>query len=140
MSNSNLTVIYSDNNAETSRMNKADSRIIIFSQFLLTLFHYIDREHGGLGLKTKVYLYDKLGHLSLSPTTRDAFRNYLLRNRPLNIMGSIEEETMKKLVQFLYDKMCELFGPINADTYMANAMHETQRLPEAAYFHPRELL
>lgn len=147
MNKPQLSVVYSktedNNNARYNRteiMNKPDPSLVIFNQLLLSLFHYIDREQHGLGLKTKVYLYDKLGHMFLPEYTRDAFRNYLLANRPLNLTGAIDESLMREIIQLLYEKMCSLFGPINADTYLKRAMADIDRLPEAKFFNPGELL
>jgi hypothetical protein len=138
-----LTVVYSNpkhNNQKVDSMQRSEPSLVIFSQLLLSLFHSIAREQPGQTLKTKVYLYDNLARLQLATTTRDAFRAYLLGNRPLNLPDPVEDSVMKQIIQLLYEKMCALFGPVHADTYLNKAMTDTERLPEAALFHPRELL
>lgn len=138
MSKPQLSVVGS--NMESDKNIKPDPSLVIFSQFLLSLFHYIDREHHGLGLKTKVFLYDRLGQMSLPGFIREAFRNYLLANRPLNLPAKLDEAIMQEMVQSLYEKMCALFGPVDADACLNRAMADTERLPEAKFFNPRELL
>jgi hypothetical protein len=143
MSKPDLSVVYSKpnhNNQKVDKMQRSEPSIVIFSQLLLSLFHSIAREQPGQSLKTKVYLYDNLSHLMLPAATRDAFRAYLLGNRPLNLPDLIEDAVMEQIIQLLYEKMCSLFGPVHADSYLNKAMTDTERLPEAALFHPRELL
>jgi hypothetical protein len=138
-----LTVVYSHpdhNNQKVASMQKSEPSLVIFSQLLLSLFHCIAREQPGQTLKTKVYLYDNLVHLQLPVITRDAFRAYLLGNRPLNLPDPIKDSSMKQIIQLLYEKMCSLFGPVHADTYLNKAVTDTERLPEATLFHPRQLL
>lgn len=138
-----LTVVYSSQhhkNQKVDRMQRSEPSLVIFSQLLLSLFHSIAREQPGQTLKTKVYLYDNLPRMRLPATTHDSFRAYLLGNRPLHLPDLIEEEVMKQIIQLMYEKMCNLFGPVYADTYLNKAMSDTERLPEAALFNPRELL
>jgi hypothetical protein len=143
MTKPDLTVVYSNpshNNQKGDSMQRSEPSLVIFSQLLLSLFHSIAREQPGQNLKTKVFLYDHLVRFQLPTSTRDAFRAYLLGNRPLNLPDLIEDSSMKQIIQLLYEKMCNLFGPVHADTYLNKAISDTERLPEAALFHPRELL
>lgn len=143
MTKPDLSVVYPNpnhNNQKENNMQRPEPSLIVFSQLLLSLFHCIAREQPGQNLKTKVFLYDNLARLQLPASTRDAFRAYLLGNRPLNLPDLIEDSIMKQIIQLLYEKMCSLFGPIHADTYLNKAMSDTERLPEAALFNPRELL
>lgn len=147
MSRPQLSVVHSErksndnlNQERATTMSRPDPNMIVFSQLLLSLFHHIDREQHGFGLKTKVYLYDKLGYMFLPRIIREAFRDYLLSNRPLNLPGVIDSANMQEIIQLLYEKMCSLFGPVNADSYLNKAIADTERLPEAKFFNPRELL
>lgn len=147
MSKPQLSVVHSImdrdkniNDTRTAGMSKPDPVSVIFCQLLLSLFQHIDHEQRGLGLKTKVFLYDRLGQMMLPGFIRDAFRNYLLTNRPLNLQARLDEAVMREIVQMLYEKMCSLFGPVNADICLNRAMADTERLPEARFFSPRELL
>lgn len=144
MSKPDLTVAYSSRNHKNQKtdnnMQRSEPSLVIFSQLLLSLFHSIAREQPGQSLKTKVHLYDNLPRLKLPVSAYDAFRAYLLGNRPLHLPGLIEQEVMQRIIQLLYEKMCELFGPVYADRYLNKAMTDTERLPEAALFNPRELL
>jgi hypothetical protein len=138
-----LTVIYSSpnhNNQKVDSMQRSEPSLVIFSQLLLSLFHCITREQPGQTLKTKVFLYDNLARLKLATATRDAFRAYLLGNRPLNLPDPVEDCVMQQIIQLVYVKLCALFGPVHAVTYLNKAMTDTERLPEAALFHPRKLL
>jgi hypothetical protein len=139
-----LHVVYTSLSAENRKvdatMQSPEPSLVIFSRLLSSLFHSIARGQPGQSLKTRVYLYDRLAGLKLPVSTLDAFRAYLLGNRPLHLPGPLEENAMKNIVQLLYEKMCALFGPVYADEYLNTAMSDAERLPQAALFNPRELL
>jgi hypothetical protein len=138
-----LNVVYSSQNGKSQKvgtMQRSEPNLVIFSQLLLSLFHSIAREQPGHTLKTKIYLYDNLPRMRLPISTHDALRAYLLGNRPLHLPDQIEVNIMQQIIQLLYEKMCDLFGPVHADTYLNKAMTDIERLPESAIFKPRELL
>src|SRR5688572_5338724 len=96
-----LNVVYSSQhhkNQKVDSMQKSEPSLVIFSQLLLSLFHLIAREQSGQTLKTKVYLYDNLPRTRLSVSTHDAFRAYLLGNRPLHLSTLIEDDVMKQII------------------------------------------
>src|SRR5688572_33012455 len=111
-----LAVVYSSQhhkNQKADSMQRSEPSLVIFSQLLLSLFHSIAREQPGQTLKTKVYLYDNLPQMRLPVGTHDAFRAYLLGNRPLHLPDRIGDDIMQQIIQLLYEKMCNMFGPVH---------------------------
>ena len=140
MSMSESNIIYLEEKNFLNAKEKSEATLIVYSQFLLSYFNTLQKQDYSLCFRLKVLMYDMAVQLPISKSIRDSLRNYLLSNRPLNLISPLDELVMRESVQFIYDKTCELFGPIKADSVMSTAVRDTQQLPEAIIFHPRELL
>ena len=141
MKSSESNVFYlGDNNAAATSIKDSEAAITVYSQFILSFFNVLQKHDYSLCFRVKILMYDKIIQLPIDKSIRNSLRNYLLSNRPLNLTSHIDESVMKESIQYVYDATCELFGPVKADEALSIAIRETQHLPEAVFFHPRELL
>ena len=122
---------------------EATARIYVFAYLLSHLFLYIDRECSGGGLRMKVYIQDQFMRLGSSKTWRDNLQGFLWRQEPLcaqSFKDVLDNNCMHNLLHKIYQRMCEMVGPVKADICLSQAVIEAQNIPEAKQFDPQSLL
>ncbi len=136
-----FSVVYSNEKAAIKAANADDPAMIVFNKLLASLFEALERSQKNFGSKAKFTLFTHVSKIKLPMKLHRVLREYLLHDKPIDISNiALNERLMHQIIQVLYEMMCDVLGPTQADACMSAAMQATRKIPESAFFDPRNLL
>ncbi len=140
MSKANIRLAHPVSTESDNKPSKELPESKVFCAFIVGIFAKMELEHADYLMKARIQLLDKLMVDNMPKDNREAFRRYLLNKEPLVLHEKISEPRMIEILQFFYEYLCELLGPIAADECMGYGLDQARGIPESGRFSPQRLL
>jgi hypothetical protein len=118
---------------------KRDEATVVFTAILTKFFDRMQDAGPTFCSRIRDLLVDRLSRSNLHPVTLAELSGWLATGAPMSDVR-LSVESMRRIVNLVYIDACEYFGPTVADHLLAEAARETEKLPEAREFPPRQLL